>query len=133
MFNQNPASYPMYNQRYTQNNGYRSNMNYNQFVPTTNKIFVNSLQDALSKPADFNSQMVYFDYNRNVMYDICTNGMGEKSYTVLNISAAPVTDGAAIQTSNFEEYNERLKTLETKMEELMNGKYNVKQTDSANG
>ena len=40
--------------------------NYNWFVPSTNKQFVRSLEEALSLPANLNSQNVYFDVNKNI-------------------------------------------------------------------
>lgn len=126
MFNQNP-----YQQM---NRGFRGQPApaYNQFVPTTNKTFVTSLEDALSRRADYNSQMVYFDANKDVMYDICTNGYGEKSWAIFNISMnSPVTDAAAVSNTPTN-YEERLSTLEKKMEDILNGKHNVKQTTAVN-
>ena len=106
---------------------------YNQFVPSTNKSFVRSLEEALSLPADFNSQNVYFDINQNVLYDVCTNGQGEKSWAVFDIAprqntikTAIAADTATLSTS----YDERLSKLEKQLEELINGKCDVKQTDS---
>lgn len=143
MFNQNSGmdpngfmpmqpQYPQYNTR-----SMRQPMaNYNQFVPSTNKQFVRSLEEALSLPADFNSQNVYFDVNRNVMYDICTNGRGEKSWSILNISLAQTSNANVVTNvaagTAVDPFEERFKKLETKLEELINGQHNVKQTDTAN-
>ena len=114
--------------------------NYNQFVPSTNKQFVRSLEEALSLPADFNSQNVYFDVNKNVMYDICTNGNGEKSWSILSISlyknSNTVNNTSAVAAGDvMDPFESRIKGMETKLdrlEELLNGKYNVKQTDATN-
>ena len=114
--------------------------NYNQFVPSTNKQFVRSLEEALSLPANFNSQNVYFDVNKDVMYDICTNGNGEKSWSILNISLAQssVANAATSMAAGdaIDPFEERFKkmeaSLEAKLEGLINGKYNAKQTDTAN-
>lgn len=138
MFNQNPGPFPNYGPMQPQypqfGRAFRGpTPNYNQFVPSTNKQFVRSLEEALSLPADFNSQNVYFDINKDVMYDICTNGNGEKSWSILNISlaqssAAGVTAAASDAANPIED---RFKKIEAKLEELINGKYNVKQTDTA--
>ena len=141
MFNQNPGSYPNNfgptQPQYPQfGRGFRGPVpNYNQFVPSTNKQFVRSLEEALSLPADFNSQNVYFDINKNVMYDICTNGNGEKSWSILNISLSQssnnVATGVAVGDA-ADPIENRFKKIEDKLEELLNGKHNVKQTDSTN-
>lgn len=140
MFNQNGqwSNGPIQPQYPQFGRGFRGPVpNYNQFVPSTNKQFVRSLEEALSLPADFNSQNVYFDVNKNVMYDICTNGNGEKSWSILNISleqtSAATTNVATANVPNMSaSYDDRLKKIETKLEELINGKHNVKQADSTN-
>lgn len=133
MFNQQmqpmQPQYPQYGR------GCRGMPNYNQFVPSTNKQFVRSLEEALSLPADFNSQNVYFDVNKNVMYDICTNGNGEKSWSILNISLSQNSSNIAMAgTANNEATNieNRLARLETKLEELLNGKHNAESSNAAN-
>lgn len=141
MFNSNPGPYPnnygpMQPQYPQFSRSLRGPMpNYNQFVPSTNKQFVRSLEEALSLPADFNSQNVYFDINKNVMYDICTNGNGEKSWSILNISLAQSSNantatGMAVGDA-VDPFEKRMKALEDKMEELLNGKHNVKQANAA--
>lgn len=142
MFNPNPGSYPnnygpMQPQYPQFGRSSRGPMpNYNQFVPSTNKQFVRSLEEALSLPADFNSQNVYFDVNRNVMYDICTNGNGEKSWSILNISLAQSSNAnvvtGAMASDATDSLEARFKKIETKLEELLNGKHNVEQTNTAN-
>lgn len=140
MFNNGPFNngfnQPMQPQYPQYGNSFRGPaQNYSQFVPSTNKQFVRSLEEALSLPANFNSQNVYFDINKNVMYDICTNGNGEKSWSILNISLAQssnanaTTNVAAGDTSN--PFEARMKNIENKLEELINGKHNVEQTDTS--
>lgn len=134
MFNPNPGGYPNFNlqPQYPQfNPGFKQNTGYNQFVPSTNKNFVRSLEEALSLPADFNSQNVYFDINDNVLYDICTNGRGEKSWAIFTIAPKQTSTGV-VATPNEDPLEKRMKALETKMEEILNGQYNVKQTDATN-
>ena len=98
-----------------------------QFVPSTNKQFVRSLEEALSLPANLNSQNVYFDANKDLMYDICTNGQGEKSWNVFKITMEKTAQPVQVSSDN-----ERLDRIEKILEDLVNGKYNVKQTDSTN-
>lgn len=102
-----------------------------QFVPSTNKTFVRNLEEALNLPANLNSQNVYFDANQDLMYDICTNGQGRKSWRIFtvalqnNVQPVPVS---TVQTSPS--IDERLEKIEKFMEELSNGKYDVKSTDA---
>lgn len=136
MFNPNTGSYPSnfgpMQPQYPQfSRGFRGPV----FVPSTNKQFVRSLEEALSLPADFNSQNVYFDINKNVMYDICTNGNGEKSWSILNISFGQSSNNVATGSAvgdTADPLESRFKKIEDKLEELLNGKHNVKQTDSTN-
>ena len=135
---------PMYNRPQYSNNNFRGSPSmqapyYNQFVPTSNKQFVDSLEHALSLPADYNSENVYFDKYKDVMYNICTNGRGEKSYTILYISTQnPMSNAAQVNTAvNMNQtnpdlyavYDERLKKLEQTVE-VLNGKYNAEQTNT---
>lgn len=100
-----------------------SQTGYNQFIPSTNKQFVRSLEEAIGLPAGFNSQNIYFDVNQNLMYDICTNGQGQKSWAVYKI--VPYNPNQPAQKSE----PDRLTILEQKVEDIINGKYNVKPTD----
>lgn len=135
MFNYNPGSYPQ--PQYPQfSSGFRGpGPNYNQFVPSTNKRFVRSLEEALSLPADLNSQNVYFDINQNVMYDICTNGQGEKSWAIFDYSLKQNSNNNTVKSAALgdatDPFEKRFKRLEDKLEELLNGKHDVKQTDAA--
>jgi hypothetical protein len=132
MFNQNqfmgcdPMFYP------PQNNARGQMMGRNQFVPSTNKQFVRSLEEALSLPANLNSQNVYFDINRDVMYDICTNGQGEKSWAVFSISLQNSNGRTASTALAADPYEERFSRIESKLEEIINGKHNAKQTNATN-
>lgn len=139
MFDQNMGAFapnqPQYNSPDIRMSGY------NQFVPSTNKSFVRSLEEALSLPAHLNSQNVYFDVNNDVMYDICTNGRGEKSWAIFDIALRQTSSGKMPNSviAGTADSDARLKSLETKfasmenkLEALINGKYNAEQTDSTN-
>lgn len=123
---------PMTNPQYPMfSNG--MNRQYNQFVPITNKVFVSSLEDALNRPADYNSQMVYFDQNKDVLYDVCTNGRGEKSWAIINLALGETSASAMnAQQANNDRLLQRISELEKKLEEVVNGKHNVEQTNATN-
>ena len=138
MYSQNQFNSPS---QYPQNGQFRGPQTapirapyYNQFVPTSNKQFVDNLEHALSLPADYNSENVYFDKYKDVMYNICTNGRGEKSYTILEISIQNKQNTVAANQTQpspdmYAMYDERLKKLEHDME-VLNGKYNAEQTNA---
>ena len=63
----------------------------------SNRILVTGLQEALSKPCDFNSEMYYWDQSKPVIYVIRTNDRGIKEwaeipYTISNqLDSTPAT------------------------------------------
>lgn len=121
MFNNNPFG----------RGGRNPSLNYGQFVPSTNKHFVRSLEEALSLPANLNSQNVYFDVNEDVLYDVCTNGLGEKSWTMFGVTLLKSSASQTVPSVAASNVEDRLKNLEVKLEELLNGKHNVKQAEPA--
>lgn len=97
---------------------------YNQqtFNRNSNKIPVNSLEDALSRYTDFNSNIVYWDVNKDLIYDVYTDGRGNKTYDIIAISKVAPDP----QPEQTDKYEERFKNIESKLEELY-GKYNAQQ------
>ena len=111
-------------------NQYNPYQNNQVFAPITNKTFVNSLQDALNRWSDYNSEMIYFDWYKNVAYNVVTNGRGEKTWTIIDLSEHKddtVTEQNA-KSPNVETLEDKVNKL-TKMVEEMYGKYNAKQAD----
>jgi hypothetical protein len=51
----------------------------------TNKIFVNSLEDAMSRQVPPNSDAVYFDRNKDLLYNITTDAWNNKTYLVVEM------------------------------------------------
>jgi hypothetical protein len=103
------------------NNWYGNNYpNFNR--PQTNKIVVNSLEEALSMFFDFNSNMVCWDRNKNLLYDIYVDGKGMKSYDIFEVTLKTVPE------SQENAYDKRLKAIESKLEELY-GKHNAQSPD----
>lgn len=102
-----------------------------QFAPITNKTFVNSLQDALNRWSDYNSEMIYFDWYKDVAYNVITNGRGEKTYEIIYLSKhqEPATEPVPtpkVETSKTDVLEEKVDKL-TKLVEDLYGKYNAKQ------
>lgn len=87
MFNQNYGLSPsVYNPVGT--GGYNNPSNdYFSQPAQTNKILVNGLDDALSRIAPRNSEIVYFDNNLDLMYIVQTDSWGKKKHLVLEIRA----------------------------------------------
>lgn len=114
------------------NYGSSTGTQFNQFVPISNKTFVSSLEDALNRPCEYNSQMVYFDQNKDVLYDICTNGRGEKSWAIINLTLGETSASArANHQVTTDKLLQKINELEQKLE-VLNGKYNAQQTDAGN-
>lgn len=95
--------------------------------PITNKRFVSGLEEAMSIRAGYNSEMVYFDSNYDVMYNIFTDAKGNKEYTIIDLSIRKLEKPVDINA----EILRRLDELEKKLGG-QDGKYNAKQADTAN-
>lgn len=108
-------------------NNFAPPFNSNQFAPITNKTFVNSLQDALNRWSDYNSEMVYFDWYKNVIYNVITDGQGRKTYKIFDVMEhkEPEQPVAVLPKDPLEEKVDKL----TKMMEDLYEKYNAKQSD----
>lgn len=119
-----------------QNRGYQGQIPapyYNRFAPTSNKIIVQSLEDALSRNFDYDSDMACWDINKNLIYNIYTNSRGEKSYevfeVVLKAPPAQQNEQTAMDAilGKLSDMEQRLgQRVEQRMEELY-GKYNAGQ------
>lgn len=97
------------------------------FSPMSNKIVVQSLEDALRRFADFDSDMVYWDVNQNLMYNVYTNVRGEKSFEVYEFKKVEPVKSKQNTDSSLEIIMNKLNELNNKVEELY-GKYDVKST-----
>ena len=130
-YNPNPGSYPgtpAYGQQVIQ---YPSRNRQppvsNQFPPTGNVVYADSLEHALSMPTGYHSDNVYFDSTRNFMYRIYTNERGEKSYQVFDIMLhqdKPEAQPAVITQEAYNNILQRLGTVENILE-VKNEKSNV--------
>lgn len=85
--------------------------------PKTNKLFVTSLDDALSRPSERNSVMIYLHQDEPLLFEIVTDLYGKKSVTAYSIKVAenkPVQDKSAIDISVFAT-REELSALQEKI------------------
>ena len=97
------------------------------FSPMSNKIVVQSLEDALRRFADFDSDMVYWDANQNLMYNVYTNVRGEKSFEIYEFKKVEPIKPKQETDGSLQLIMDKLNELNNKVEELY-GKYDVKQT-----
>lgn len=97
-----------------------------QALPKTNKIFVTSLDDALNRPADYNSVIIYLHQDQPLLFEITTDPFGKKTHKTIplgdpidyntNSKAASVI--TAEQADKFATKDE-LKSLEEKVDKLI--------------
>lgn len=82
----------------------------------TNKLFCVSLQDALARPVDFNTSIVYFNQNNNEVYEVNTDINGYKTYQVGEVTiketSAPQGYVSKIEYDNLKK---QLADLENKL------------------
>lgn len=57
-----------------------------QGLPKTNKIFVTSLDDALNRPADYNSVVIYIHQDQPLLFEITTDPFGKKTHKTFMIT-----------------------------------------------
>lgn len=91
MFNNFMGGFPQQPQQPNFNNGYGYGGMFNGMQPQapspkTNVILVTSLEDALSRYAEPNSNMVYFDQDKPLAYNIMTDIQGRKTHKTLDLS-----------------------------------------------
>lgn len=95
------------------------------YGPMTNKRFVSGLEEAMSIRAGYNSEMVYFDSNYDVMYNIFTDSKGNKEYTIIDLSIRKPEKPVDINA----EILRRLEELEKRIGGS-DGKYNAQPADT---
>lgn len=93
---------------YNQNNGF----NQPQQQPVkTNHIYVTSLEDALARSVEPNSEIVYLHQDKPLLYNVRTDMMGKKTYTVLELKP-PIAENI---TENKTEIQSEVPTIDTSM------------------
>lgn len=90
----------------------------------SNKIFVTSMDDALARYAEPNSEMIYLDQDKPVLYEVKTDFQGRKTINLYDL--APSANGAGVGGSKmdmtnyvtkneFEALQAQIKALEEKI------------------
>lgn len=83
-----------------------------QTQPTTNKIYVISLEDALSRSAPRGSEMVYFHQDRNEFYVVKTDVDGRKSWLGFPYSLPNQDENTPATKADLKDVLTRLERLE---------------------
>lgn len=79
-----------------------------QMQPRTNKIFVTSLEDALNRPAELNSETVYLDQDKPFLYQVTTDMQGRKTYKTFELteySGVVAPQNGSVDYVTRDEYN----------------------------
>lgn len=87
---------------------------YNTPQSNTNKIYVTSLDDALSRPAPRGSEMVYFHQDANEFYVVKTDVDGRKSWMGFTYLVPNQDTHTPATKADFKELLERIEKLEGK-------------------
>ena len=79
----------MYN-NYPYQNPYQGYINQYQqpqqvIQPKTNKVWVTSLEDAMAKPVEPNSEYVYLHQDKPLLIEVITDGQGRKATRVMEL------------------------------------------------
>lgn len=68
--------------------------------PTTNKRLCISQDDAMSRQVENNSSYVYFDQNKDIMYEVNTDAWGKKACNVYSLAVYKNIETAEIPHGN---------------------------------
>lgn len=101
-------AYPNGYSPYNQNNGFNQPQ---QQTVKTNHIYVTSLEDALARSVEPNSEIVYLHQDKPLLYNVRTDMMGKKTYTVLELKP-PVAENI---TETKTEIQSEVPTIDTSM------------------
>lgn len=82
------------------------------FQPTTNKIYVMSLDDALNRMAPRGSEMVYFHQDLNEFYVVKTDMDGRKSWMGFQYLVPNQDDTTPATKADIKQLTERIARLE---------------------
>lgn len=116
---------------YTNNNGYGGYSGYGNYgygyqppqpmqpmQPKTNKIFVTSLEEALARPSEPNSEVIYLHQNEPLLFEIVTDMQGRKAVKTFRLGveekSKPQED--YVSRAEFEEFKAQLKATAVKEE-----------------
>lgn len=107
--------------------------------PTTNKRLCISQDDAMSRQVENNSSYVYFDQNKDIMYEVNTDAWGKKTCNVYSLAIYKNPEAAEVPKESFEDLSKRISQLEDKIKSMevnanaqYDGQWNADAGKSAN-
>ena len=118
-FNNNFGMFPNQNYGMSQTPNYNMVNNMPAPQPSTNKIYVVSADDALSRFASPNSVMIYMQQDETTLYEVYTDSQGKKE-----IRARALTDCEKAPTVEYVT-KEDFDNLKKIVDEMKRGKTNV--------
>lgn len=83
-----------------------------QYRLTTNAIFVTSLEEALVKTTERNSDMIYFHQDKNEFYRVKVNNEGRKSWATFPYSFDAQGDNGPATKADIQSLIARIEVLE---------------------
>lgn len=86
--------------------------------PTTNKRLCISQDDAMSRQVENNSSYVYFDQNKDIMYEVNTDAWGKKACNVYSLAVYKNPETAEVPKESFEDLSKRISQLEDKIKSM---------------
>ena len=115
----------MYN-NYPYQNPYQGYMNQYQQTqqpiqsaqPKTNKIWVTSLEDAMAKPVEPNSEYVYLHQDKPLLIEVITDGQGRKATRVMELKPYVEQPKTETPTPNNFPTREEFEVLQGKIKAL---------------
>lgn len=90
----------------------------------TNKLVVTSLDEAMMRSSELNSDTVYFDQNKDVLYNVKVDSRGYKTCDTYKVSKADAADSNTSNNeilaikANMTELSNRVDMLTSKLQEL---------------
>ena len=85
------------------------------FQPFTNVTFVMSLEEALFRASQRNSDMVFFNQDKTVFYRVKVDADGKKSWLEFTYTLANQEDNTPVTRKDIQSLQERLTALEKSM------------------
>ena len=115
MFNNNPYQQPNYQ-------GYYNNYQQQAFQPKTNKVWVISLEDAMARSVEPNSEYIYLHQDKPLLIEVKTDSQGKKTARVMELKDYVEQPKPEMDMSNnfptreeFEVLQGKIKALEDKV------------------
>lgn len=96
------------------NQGWQNQYNWQR--PSTNVLLVTSIDEALMKSNDRNSDYVYFHQDKSVFYRVKVDNDGRKVWQEFNYSSPNPQLSVPVTQADLIKFNERLTRLETLLE-----------------